>query len=64
MVMAIAPNPDGRGHAGVVYPSTEPYNADTGPMIGQAGVDVDIFSAQQAFHSHGLTPRYFALPRR
>ena len=54
----------GRGHAGVVQPNSGPFDAAKGPMIGQAGENVGVFSAQDSFHANGLTPRYFALSRR
>lgn len=64
-VLVIAFNLGGHGHAGVVAPSSKPYDPAQGPMIGQTGASAvtGIRSAQESFMDNRLQPMYFVLPR-
>ena len=61
-VFAVESNPGDHGHAGIVAPSTDNYNADSGPLIGQAGDRVGIFHASEAFNNPDNV-RYYTIPR-
>ncbi len=63
MVLAVASNPRGSGHAGIVVPSDRPYDPAQGPLIAQQGTE-DVAGVRSARESFGrLEVHYYILPQ-
>jgi RHS repeat-associated protein len=62
LVLAAAQNTNGSGHVGIVAPSSDPYNAQQGPLVGQAGAVNTMASAQASFA--GLQVSYYLMLRQ